>query len=302
MTRSRANRSRRKQSLVQVRRAKIKAEKRRARDQHTKLKRERPALLRPVFFVPGWTGEEGKAWHTPYPELETGHLPIKEAIGIICSNPGRARYITFTPKQSKSCKSFLDFAKILKRKVRDEINIKNPFDLVGHSMGGLDIVAAITQGQQCFEQVENCLTVASPLKGTEFGELKPRLAKIIPALEDTPHHTIQCQNLDPDRQPIQHINTLESRQRLLDRVGQFYQFVGTRDMAVMKRGRLRSDGLGLHFYNAHVDTVEIDGASHSGAAGITQDPRTILHILNILLGRYQPPKRNYGIISRRSHP
>jgi len=58
-------------------------------------------------------------------------------------NPKLVNYVTFTDAQSRSCSSFLDFADILKAKVLRKVSKRQGFDLVGHSMGGLDAVAAI---------------------------------------------------------------------------------------------------------------------------------------------------------------
>lgn len=278
-----------------------KNEKRKALNELNKLRKEKPSLKRPVFFVPGWTGEEGWAWLKPYPKLEEGHLPIKHAIDDIFRNSKIAECITFTVPESESCNSFLDFANILKGKIQAFIRKNEEFDIVGHSMGGLDLVASITQGKDYLTNVYSCITVASPLKGTEFGELRPILGKLLPFLGDLPpHHEIQCKNLDPDRKPIQIINTLKSRENLLNRINKFYQFVGTRDMAVMRNAKLRKDGLELKFYREKIITEEIGGATHSGKTGITQDPRVVKKILQILLGRYQSPKYNYGYIYRKN--
>jgi len=239
-------------------------------------------LLRPLFFVPGWTGEEGKAWLVPYSKRPKYHLSAKEYFSKV-KPKNKVYFISFSIEESKKCKSFLDFADILKRKIWNKIGREQVFDVVGHSMGGLDIVAAITQRKNYLKKVNNCITVASPLQGVDVAEYLPAITKVLPGKKMKPHHAAQCINLDPDKEPIKIINRVENRINLLQRVDRLCNIYATSDRAVMMGARLNVRGLSKKLCKTKAKAVRIERARHSGSIGITQDPRTILTIVNLIL-------------------
>ena len=112
-----------------------------AADRLEELAKNKLELKRPVFFIPGWTDESCVCWMSPY--LSRG-MCMKEWVPRIIKNPDLVNYVSFSNKESESCKSFFDFGDILKEKIWGRIGKKTDFDSVGHSMGGLDAVAAIT--------------------------------------------------------------------------------------------------------------------------------------------------------------
>ncbi|MDD5702634.1 MAG: hypothetical protein PHU23_11370 [Dehalococcoidales bacterium] len=262
-------------------------------------------LKRDIFFVPGWTGEEGDCWLKPYPKRLKGHISVKECLEKILNDPRaairKAHYITFSETESKSAESFMRFGEILKQKIIDEIGKNSEFDIVGHSMGGLDIVAAITQGSDYLKNVKNCITIASPLQGVALAPLLPKLKKLFPLLKQfEEHHKDQIKNLSPKREAITLVNTKGNRSALLGRVGKFYQFYGTQDAAVMRSAKLNKYGLG-DLYDEKVQSIEILSASHSGRSGITQDPRTVVNLVKIMLDiEIERPKYNYGYVYKKT--
>ena len=248
-------------------------------------------LKRPVFFVPGWTDENNVCWKTSY---QKGYIPIKYWISRTTRNPDLAEYITFSIKESKKCKSFFDFGDILKEKIWNKIDKDKEFNLVGHSMGGLDSVAAIIDSEDPLLNVNDLITVATPHQGSELGEIGPIFRKY------KPHHASQCINLDPDQLPIKLINKLENRKTLLKRVNKLYCLMGTRDQAVMRSARYNKKDLEPELYAKKVEVIEFGGATHSQKYGITQDLKVILSILNILTGvELERPKYNYGYIYKK---
>jgi len=252
------------------------------------LMRSKIELERPVFFVPGWTDESCFNWKYGY----RNQAPMKVWASKITKNPAMLNFTTFTLEESKSCVSFIDFGKILKDNIESKIGKQQEFDLIGHSMGGLDIRAAIAI--HGLKNAYNCITVATPHKGTD-------LAGIAAKINNYPaHHKIQCQNLDPDYEPIQKINSLENRKAFLGGICKLYQFVGSRDMAVMKSAKIDKKGLSTALCDKIV-TVEIGGATHSAEGGITRDVRVVLAIINIFMGvELEQPKRNYGYVYRKA--
>ena len=245
-------------------------------------------LQRPVFFVPGWRDEGNVCWMKPYSK---GYTALAEWLPRVVKNPELAEYITFTEEESKSCPSFLDFGEILKGKIWDSVGKQKDFDVVGHSMAGLDTIAAITSPNQPLRRARRLVTVGTPHQGSELGEFGTQFIK-------APKHIIlQGVNLDPDQLPIQMINHMEVRQELLENVEHLYCLMGTRDMAVMGSGRFNKEGLSPKLYAEKVTTVEIEGARHSSALGITQDVRTILCVATVLLDlELDKPQQNYGYI------
>jgi len=245
-------------------------------------------LERPIFFVPGWTDESCANWTTPYKNSPS----VKEWFEKIYNNCQLVNYVTFTEQESINCNSFIDFGLILKNKVESAIGYQKEFDIVGHSMGGLDIRAAIEiHNLNC---VYNCITVATPHKGTELGDIAPKFVQY------KPHHKIQCINLDPDHVPIQTINSAQNREKFLQKIQKFHQFVGTRDMAVARNAKIDKTDLDPGLLDKII-TVEIGGATHSAEDGITRDARVVIAILNVLRGiEPEKPKYNYGYIYKKA--
>ena len=102
-------------------------------DRLEELAKNKLELKRPVFFIPGWTDEACVCWMTPY--LKRGTC-IKGWAPQIIKNFDLIDYVSFSDKESQSCKSFLGFGDILKEKIWNKIGKKAEFDLVGHNMGG----------------------------------------------------------------------------------------------------------------------------------------------------------------------
>src|ERR1041385_581640 len=123
-------------------------------------------LKRPVFFVPGWTDEAGRCWD-----------PLRQVLGEILTNPKDAVFINFE-QDAKDCSSFYDLGARLNEKVRRRIDARAKFDCVAHSMGGLDVRAAITDGDKPLVHGSTCITVATPHRGDHLGGLRNILGKI----------------------------------------------------------------------------------------------------------------------------
>ncbi|MCX5696000.1 MAG: hypothetical protein NTW18_05045 [Candidatus Omnitrophica bacterium] len=242
-------------------------------------------LKRPVFFVPGWTDEDNTWWTVSNKKFG---ISIKEWFSGIFKNCDLVEYVTFSDDESKRCKSFLDFGVILKNKILSKIEESQDFDLVGHSMGGLDAVAAVIDDVSPLLKVNSLITVATPHEGRELADLLPKLKK------GELHHMMQCVNLDPDQFPIKYINEIGTREKLLNRVKKLYCFAGTIDLAVMRSAKYNKEGLDPDFYKSKVEIIEVSGASHTEKNGITLDPRTTLAIAYVLLGIEIKFGLNYG--------
>lgn len=257
------------------------------------------SLKRHVFFVPGWAGEEGQAWKGYDKPVLKGHASVKSWIDRIVRNPERVTYVSyleFSDKESEASKSFFDFAEILKARVRAHAATDEPVDLIGHSMGGLDILAAITQGKDALSNVENCVAVASPLRGIVYSRFVRLADRLLPGMKWEPYHYVQVRNLATTCAAIRKINSLENRMKFLSRVQAFYHVEGTQDPTIMRSARLRTEALPKHL-KAKIEQLVIEGASHSGAAGITHDPRTVLYLLSIIADiPIEKPKLNYGYV------
>jgi len=243
------------------------------------------ALKRDVCFVPGWAGEDGQCWMEPYDGALKGHAAMRWWMERLVSSAGQQRvhFLTFSREESQARASFLEFAGLLKDKIHEVVGAKAPVDLVCHSMGSLDAIAAIAQPPTPLQQVATLVAVGSPLQGIFYGKLVKPIDELLPFLRWEPHHYIQVRNLNAEAAPMRLINTLETRQRLLNRVSALYTLEGTQDAVVMRSARLRTDGLSA-ILRRKITPRAIDGATHTGPAGITQDPRTARDIVSILAG------------------
>lgn len=254
-------------------------------------------LKRPTFLVPGWTDESCSCWIRPFKENES----IKYWFDNIFIDSGKIEYINFE-KESPNCNSFFDFGEVLKNKIWNSIGKNAKFDIIGHSMGGLDIRAAISDENPLLN-VHNCLTVATPHQGDNFGGVNiwSRRAPIIRSIIEwvmpqKPYQIIQSRALDPDYAQIQDVNKTKNKEAFLERINKLYQFKGTRDFTVKGSAYINEKDLDSKLCKEKIDYVEIDGADHVGLVGITQDPRTILKIIEILSDLpLEKPEKNYGI-------
>ncbi len=276
---------------VQEERAKREAEKKQALAELEAWSNQKLTLERPVFFVPGWAGEEGKCW-TGYTKVLKSHQSVKFWINRIVCEPSRSQfvhYLNFTRKESLSCPTFLEFAELLKARVYEKVSPSEPLDLIGHSMGGLDIIATLTLGDEPLKNpVVNCVAVGSPLQGIFYGKLIPKLRKLLPGLfegkkEWQDHHYRQLKNLDHNAEPIHLVNQLNLRRRFLARVERFYPILGTQDAVVGRSARLKTEGLSQEDKQRIIE-LTIAGATHNGVLGLTHDPRTVVGLLRLLVG------------------
>jgi len=265
-------------------------------------KQKKISLIRPVFFVPGWTDEDCKCWA----KGQWGQLSIRQWFEDIVTNHCEAHFITFTDV-TKDCKSFLDFGEALKRKIWDVVGTDQEFDIIGHSMGGLNTRAAITRGKPLIH-INKCLTVSTPHQGDHLGGMQKFLrtgliGSVISKIrgKSVPYHHIeQGKNLDPDYEPIKIINTDENRRLFLERINRLFQFKGTRDFCVKGSAIMKDSGI-ESLYKEKTEQIIVEGADHTGKIGICQDPRTMLTIVKILLDIKLPkPDFNYGYIFKKT--
>ncbi len=276
------------EDLFQLEQQKRQAEKRKAQELFGSYKISKLTVKHPVFFVPGWTDEWAGCWQ-----------PLKESLKQILTNPDKIFVINFFLETIK-CKSFLDFGEVLKPKIKRRIDLGQKFDVVGHSMGGLDIRAAFTQGNEPLLNCRKCITVATPHWGDNFGGMRyaasksifSRLADNLNPLKGTQYE--QGKNLDPDYPPIKLVDTLENRKLFLERVDQLYQLKGTQDFVVKGSAILNPAGI-EELYEVKSKEYTVEGVNHTGSIGICQDIRTMILIVHLLLDLPVPEdKNNFG--------
>lgn len=272
-------------------------------------------LKRDVFFVPGWTDQACICWTEPY--MESGidrragweytvkdweyivknpermhYLKLVEndkSINIIRNKEGKIKKVEFKSDPSYRYTNFFQFAELIKRKIR-ATGVKE-FDLVGHSMGGLDIIAAtaLDKNLDTYKKVEDVIktkplegiglliTVATPYKGSVPADFVKH-TKIDEWLRPKWPDGIrkQCENLAHDSEFISIINQEEIRERFLKkaRIG-VHTFSGGNDRAVS------SDDAFIEGAQNHEPFKLV---SHSQRMGITQDPRMHYELFMLLKG------------------
>ena len=130
-------------------------------------------LNRDVFFVPGWTDQACLSWIEPYTEGGISQRPgweytMQDWVEKVVDKPsqdkvhfvkllkkeetltierfqaglrqGQVKCCNWDKDESYSYENFFQFAELLKEKVK-AVGV-DEYDLVGHSMGGLDIISA----------------------------------------------------------------------------------------------------------------------------------------------------------------
>lgn len=251
-------------------------------------------LKRYVFFVPGWTGEDCACWLEPNTKR---NVAIKTRMDRIFRNAGKlASYVDFV-HESPQCYSFRDFGDVVRKKIGD----RTPCDCVGHSMGGLDIAASVALSQPPLLNVRKFITFGSPLRGTELGGIRAKIGKLLP------HIRAQAENMDPDHPHIKLLQSSPTLKLLLSRTEKIYCLYGGQDMAVGRSARIEFRdvdpgwrGAPPATFKEKVRGVLLEGATHTGSLGITQDPRAILWLVRILANLPLPEdKFNFGYLLKR---
>ncbi len=248
------------------------------------------SLKRPVFFVPGWTDDINKGWTIPYSSVNTS---MENWSDQIFSNSNLAYFINFSKEDSASCDSFLDFSKILRDRVRRLLGQAQDFDILGHSMGGLDIRGAVIDEKDPLLGINHCVLVAVPNEGSQWGDLcKAHMIRSSRNLTDA--QVTQGVNMDPSHPIIQSLNHIELKRLFLKNINRLYTLRGWSDTAIFGSSRFQYSGMEAEF-PGKVTEINYDGTTHTGRNGITQDPRVIAHIVRILLDLpLTEPLRNYG--------
>jgi triacylglycerol esterase/lipase EstA (alpha/beta hydrolase family) len=184
--------------------------------------------------------------------------------------------------------NFFQFAELLKYKISLSRSTEQ-IDLICHSMGGLDSVAAIAvdKGQDAtgtiyhspIQGVNQLITVSTPHQGSPAANLSDtELAKVL--MRQSKYIRTQGSNMRPTSDFIKLVNNANVRNQLLDRVSFMHMFGGGSDIVVPTSSyMIKTTGLGKSNYKIYPTLTE---ATHSQAMGITQDPRTALNIFKLL--------------------
>jgi pimeloyl-ACP methyl ester carboxylesterase len=276
----------------------IAAARARARDRLWEWTGHSLTLPRRVYFVPGFTDEAGLSCWGGRAE---NALCLAAELPEVCTNPGLATFVDF--RQGRAAPRYEDFLRFgaylaalvaADRAAAGAAGATAEVDLVCHSMGGLDALAAIALLDDHPELsvaplagVSRVITFDTPFLGFAaarnplYGKLK-RMQR-----PDEPWLMSQLLAMDTGAQRI--AQAVRARDRFLGRVGAFWprgadntgglmevphesaSFGEPGDFAPALRARYRG-------YRAWEDT------SHSGARGLTRDPRALVEVLEILTG------------------
>ena len=298
----------------------VRGEKEAARD---KLKSMQPfKLSRDLYLVHGWGDEANVCWMYSY--METGKDRDKNwkytfldwAQEKILNHNERVHYIKLVDNEDDVDVSydkwgkiqailhkneqydktyyfvnFFQFAELLKEKI-DESKKTPQIDVLCHSMGGLDTVAAIginpeddamdaivTEYLDC---VNKLITVSTPHRGSPAADLADnKVAKLI--LRENEYISLQGKNMSPKLPFIQKVNDLKIRKRLMNRISELHIFGGGSDIVVPSPYyKFDTKGLSRDAVSKIVEYGSLTLAAHSQVMGITQDPRLLCKVFEIL--------------------
>ena len=292
-------------------------------DARAQLKKLAPLhLARPVFFVPGWSDQACLCWTEPYTEagidrragweytiqdwveevvdpadrLKVYYVKLVEDDKNLLierfsrgTNQGKIQSVDWSRDPSAQYENFFKFAELLKRKIRD-VGAAD-YDLIGHSMGGLDIIAAtlLDRGHDPEPEVQRfitsdplagvntIMTVATPFRGSPLASFVERnhLDDIL-RLNWSDGIRKQAEAMFPQSPFIQIITDPSREARLITRVkGSIHTFGSENDPATPNQARMIDGAI-----NHPAGGFEL--ARHSMIMGITQDPRLALAIFTIL--------------------
>jgi pimeloyl-ACP methyl ester carboxylesterase len=247
---------------------------------------ERPLTLRRrVYFVPGFTDEDGRScW---------GDAGGRD----LC--PELATFVDFEADgAAPRYENFIRFGAHLARLVAQDRVVAGPagaaaeVDLVCHSMGGLDALAAIALLEDYPELdapplagVRNVITFDTPFRGFAAAS-NPLLGKLKRMQRpDEPWLTSQLLAMETDSLRIAEV--AQARDEFLSRVQAFWPR-GADNVAGLIEVPHESASFGEPAEFAPASRERYRGyrawedASHSGAKGLTRDPRAMVEALEIL--------------------
>lgn len=294
--------------------------------------RERLEVIKPfkierdLFVVHGWGDEANVCWTYPYTEQE-GDCPLgwkysfkewaeekilnhKERVHFVklVKDEGNAQILFDRKKNVKEVTlgkdgiydktyfyvSFFQFAELLKEKIKEKKKTSK-IDVLCHSMGGLDIVAAVAIDPEDDDKdvivspslkcVNKLITVATPHRGSPMADLSNKeVVKLILGKND--YISKQGENMSPKFPFIQLINTLKIRRRVLERISELHIFGGGADIVVPTTHdyyRFDVSGLNKAIVKQKIkEYAPLALAAHSQVCGITQDPRLLYSVFEIL--------------------
>jgi pimeloyl-ACP methyl ester carboxylesterase len=259
-------------------------------------------LQRRAYFVPGFTDEDGRScWGEP----GSPGLCLASQLPEVCANPELARFVDFTGGGAPPrYENFIRFGAHLARLVEQDraaagsVGGAAEVDLVCHSMGGLDALAAIALlddypelGAPPLPAVRNVITFDTPFLGFAAAA-NPLLGKL-KRMQRPDEPWLTSQLLAMETRSLRIAEVAQARDEFLSRVRAFWprgadntaglievphesaSFGDAGDFAPAVRERYRG-------YRPWEDT------SHSGAKGLTRDPRALVEVLEILTGGPAP--------------
>ncbi len=274
----------------------IAAQRVRARDALWEWTQRPLTLRRRVYFVPGFTDEYGRSC---WGEAGSSALCLASQLPEVCTNPELATFVDFKAGGAPPrYENFIRFGADLARLVAQDRAGAAPaggaaeVDIVCHSMGGLDTLAAIALlddypelGAPLLAGVRNVITFDTPFLGFAAAS-NPLFAKLKRMQRpDEPWLTSQLLAMETDSLRIAEV--AQARDQFLSRVQAFWPR-GADNAAGLLEVPHESASFGEREDFAPSNQAHYreyrpwDDTSHSGAKGLTRDPRAIVETLEIL--------------------
>jgi len=267
-------------------------------DELKSLENKKLTLVKPTFFIPGWTGEDAKTWYDD-PRPDEFYKPIEYWLDRIIVNRDFAKRVTLE-KESRESSDIFQFGANLKNRLLDQASGMD-VNLVGHSMGGLVARAAVYCNEGEPLRVHDFITLGTPNRGafiTKFFYFKPFVdffeKKVRPL---TPQHVSQAQSMAMNSPDIRRLNSPDSWRVINERIDNFLIFMGLKDITVQNSPKLRlEDDVPEDIFKAKFRVYQTSGTVHSGRFSITRDPRVLLPVIQSLCGIQLKENQNHGFM------
>jgi hypothetical protein len=266
-----------------------------AADKWLKEHRKKCSLHRTLYLVPGLCDEAGGCWNAICTEFGPATFIDWDRFARPLTFDEGGLFPADSARAGQPMNTFLDFGDLLREQVAqshpDHVSGVGEYDLLCHSMGGLDAFAALVSAEAPkIAMAFNLITCDTPFRGIPNADAR----KAFPDMNGKPQRQSQCDAID-EVKPAIWSRLLGNTPALIGRIERLTCYRADRPLFVAVKASSsdllqdqalfpsRTEWLAARKevrYRAQV----IPGSAHSGSDGLTSVRNGVVEIFRTLIG------------------